>query len=405
MFSRLVPALVLAACTWGCTPPEQAPAAGQDAGVITPPADAGVRLAPELGTGGGQPGSVVLTEIANFESGLRTPRDLAFNPMRPDELWIVNFDDDSMVIVFDASTPDRTSEKRIDPYAIHFMAMPSSIAFGSEQTTIGFPGTFATCQETRNTYGGQAPPNDFMGPALWSSDLSIFASTRPEHNPLGLGTHLDMLHGSPDCMGIAWERDHTYWVFGGKRQSGSSSAERQRPIPAIVKYDFGDDHGIGMDDHSDGSIYQYMTEEVAAVPGIPSHLFFDSSDSKLYIADTGNGRILALDTTSGTMGPNLQPQEPLVAYKRVDNAHVEEIVPTSTGLAGVPSGLEVHNGLIYVSDNASGWISAFDKSGQRVNLLNTGLPEGALSGMAFGPDGKLYFVDMVGHRVLRIDPK
>jgi hypothetical protein len=39
-----------------------------------------------------------------------------------------------------------------------------------------------------------------------------------------------------------------------------------------------------------------------------------------------------------------------------------------------------------------------------VSHLDTGLPSGAFSGLAFGPDGKLYFVDMIGHRVLRIDP-
>jgi hypothetical protein len=38
-----------------------------------------------------------------------------------------------------------------------------------------------------------------------------------------------------------------------------------------------------------------------------------------------------------------------------------------------------------------------------VNWLDTGLFN-ALSGMAFGPDGKLYLVDMTGDRVLRIDP-
>ena len=409
MFLRLAPVAVLALTAWGCNPPDQTPTPnGQDAGVdagVNVTSDAGVRLAPELGTGDRSPGSVTFTEIANFDSGLRRPRDLAFNPMRPDELWIVNYDDDSMVIVFDASTDARTSEKRIDPYATHFMAFPSSIAFGSEETTIGFPGTFGTCQESRNTYGDQAPPNDFMGPALWSSDLSIFASTKPEHNPLGLGTHLDMLHGSPNCMGIAWERDHIYWAFGGKKQSGTTSKERQEPIPAIVKYDFGADHGIGMDDHSDGSIYQYLTNEVASIPGIPSHMAFDPSDSTLYIADTGNARIIALDTRSGTMGPSLQPQEPLVAYRRVDNATVVDIVPNTSPLAGIPSGLELQNELIYSSDNNGSRISAFTKSGELVNHLDTGLPAGSLSGMAFGPDGKLYFVDMLGNRVLRIDPR
>jgi hypothetical protein len=402
MSLRLCPAILIAAAFVGCIPPVDDLPAPFEPGKPVGTVDAGVPFAPELGKGNHLAESVEFTVIADFDSGLRRPRDLAFNPMRPDELWIVNYDDDSVVIVFDASTPGRTIEKRIDDFATHFMAFPSSIAFGSEETTIGAPGTFATCQETRNTYGGQAPPNDFMGPALWSSDLTVFA----KHDPIGLGSHLDMLHGSPDCMGIAWERDHIYWAFGGKKHTGPvNSPERQQPAPAIVKYDFGDDHGIGLDDHSDGSIYQYLTNEVAAVPGIPSHMVFDSSDRLLYIADTGNGRVIALDTGSGTMGPALQPQEPLVAYRRVDDATVIEVVPAANGMAGIPSGLEVHDNLVFVSDNGSGRISAFTKTGERVNYLETGLPSGALAGMAFGPDGKLYFVDMVNHRVLRIDPK
>lgn len=68
------------------------------------------------------------------------------------------------------------------------------------------------------------------------------------------------------------------------------------------------------------------------------------------------------------------------------------------------SGIEVRGDLIYVSDNASGRISAFTKAGERVNWLDTDLPAGSLAGITFGPDDKLYFVDMLGDRVYRIDP-
>jgi len=69
-----------------------------------------------------------------------------------------------------------------------------------------------------------------------------------------------------------------------------------------------------------------------------------------------------------------------------------------------PSGLALWNGHLYVADNANGRISAFTLDGERANYLDTGLDAGALSGLAFGPDGKLYFVDMQTNRVLRIDP-
>lgn len=355
--------------------------------------------APQLGKGGHTLESVTLTEIAGPAAGLRTPRDLAFNPLRPDELWVVNLDDDSVTIVFDASKPTRTTERRKDAFALHFMERPSSIAFGAEQTTIGKPGTFGTCQESRNTYDDRAPPNDFMGPALWSSDLTVYAQSDPH----GLGAHLDMLHESPNCMGIAHERDNVYWVFGGKAQTGVGAA-RQLPIPAIVRYDFGVDHGIGTDDHSNGEVAQYAELQVKDVPGVPSHLVFDPSTKLLYIADTGNARIAKLDTTSGTRGAALQAQEPLVGYYRMDGATVTDVVPQSSQLLTRPSGLELFDGFLFVSDNGTGRISAFTPQGEQVNWLDTGLA-GALSGIAFGPDGRLYLVDMLGNRVLRVDPK
>ncbi len=80
-----------------------------------------------------------------------------------------------------------------------------------------------------------------------------------------------------------------------------------------------------------------------------------------------------------------------------------EVVSQASQQVYTPSGLELFEGLVYVSDPASGRISAFTPEGELVNWLDTGLFN-ALSGMAFGPDGKLYLVDMTGDRVLRIDP-
>lgn len=352
--------------------------------------------APIIGKGDHSVTSVTFKEIAGPAAGLKNPRDLAFNPLRPDELWVVNEGDDSVVIITDASQETRTSERRKDGYALHFMAHPSSIAFGAEATTIGKPGTFGTCQESRNTYGGQAAANDFMGPALWSSDLSVFAMS----NPYGLGAHLDMLHGSPNCMGIAHEKDNVYWVFGGKVQTGLSAAS-QAPMPAIVRYDFELDHGIGRDDHSDGRIQQFADNLVKDVAGVPSHLVYDAATKRLLIADTGNGRIAALDTQSGTPAGNLRSQEPVGLYQRMDGAVVTDVVPAGPDLVR-PSGLELEGEFLFVSDHANGRISAFTQQGERVNWLETGLTE-SVSGMAFGPDHKLYIVDMKGNRVLRID--
>lgn len=367
--------LMLAACGGGSA--ETPPDAAIDAEI----------LAPELGTGDHTPGSVTLTEIADDVDNLTGPRDLAFNPLRPEELWVVNYTLDSVVIVHDAPVATRSSELRIDAHALHFMAEVSAIDFGQDETTFGLPGTFATCGESRNTYNDTQPPNDFMGPALWSSDLSIFARVDPN----GLGSHLDMLHCSPLCMGIAHEEANVYWTFSGL--SG-----------AITKYDFMTDNGIGNDDHSDGTAFQYVTGEVAYQPGVPSHLTYDADDGMLYIADTGNARIAQLDTTSGTVGAPLPALEPMIAFNLVEGATLTDVVPASSGLVERPSGIELRSGFLYVTDNANGRISAFDLAGQRVNWLDTGLAAGSLAGLTFGPDGRIYFVDMLGDRVLRVDP-
>jgi hypothetical protein len=329
-----------------------------------------------------------LTEIASARNGLDNPRDLAFNPLHPDQLWVVNHGDDSAVIIHDASTTRRRTEKQKDAYALHFMARPAALAFGGSKTTIGKPGTFATCGESRNTYDDRALPNDFMGPTLWSSDLSVFA----QYDPTGLGSHLDMLHNSPLCVGIAWETGNAYWAFGGLDG-------------ALFRYDFNVDDGIGNDDHSDGTVRQYATGEVSYVKGVSSHLVYRTADKSLYVADTGNARIARLDTTTGEKGRELEMMEPMAGAHEYDGAALTDVVPASSGQLERPSGLELLGKYLYVSDNANGRISAFTLKGKLAKRIETGLPKGSLGGMAFGPDKKLYFVDMTKDRVLRVDPQ
>ena len=82
---------------------------------------------------------------------------------------------------------------------------------------------------------------------------------------------------------------------------------------------------------------------------------------------------------------------------------VEEMVPAGT--LEKPSGLEIHKGLMFVTDAATSKVHAFDKAGKAIRHLDTGLPAGSLAGLGFGGDGKLYFTDKVGGRVLRVDPR
>jgi len=328
------------------------------------------------------------TIIADASDGLDVPRDLGFHPERLGELWIVNRGDESIVIVSGATGDSPRPEKRIDGYALHFMADVSSVAFGAKNYRDDF--SFGTCQESENTYHGQARPNFFMGPALWSANLDVFAIA----DPMGLGSHLDMLHHSPDCMGIAHEDENVYWVFDGYHGQ-------------LVRYDFQQDHDAGFDDHSDGIITFLDEPRVSRVPDVPSHMELDRETGALYVADTGNARVIRVNTAKRRFSRSLVPIEPGTEVEEWTGAPWSEFVPASTGLLRHPSGLALHRGLVYVGDNATGELFAFrpheeGEGAELVARLSTGLEAGALMGIEVGPDERLYLVDATG-LVLRLE--
>lgn len=327
---------------------------------------------------------VILTDA----DGLNRPQDLAFDNAETDRLWIVNRRDFTVTIVHDASTPGRTAETRLDPAADHFLENVSSIAFGMH-------GMFGTCQDSRNTYGGVAPPNDFMGPALWSSDLSVFAQSNPEAvaflterdgRHTDLGSHLDMLHESPLCVGIAWETDNVYWVFDG--MDG-----------AIVRYDFVEDHGPGFNDHSNGVIHRYRSGDVARADRTVSHLAFHHDTGTLFIADSGNGRLATLDTTAGELGRDLPAKEAGTVHKRVVGAFVEDFV--TEGLVR-PAGLHLVGDRLLVTDAETAEIHIFDLDGRLRSTLSTGLGAGALAGIWAETLDDIWLVDARRDQLLRL---
>jgi hypothetical protein len=331
-----------------------------------------------LGNGTHDIANMVFEVMADDGDGLNTPRDLAFHPQRTDELWIVNRADNSSVILLDAGTDDQEANRRGNTAgSAHFLAQPSALAFADD-------GTWASIHETDDlTQGPGGTPEDFMGPTLWTDDLDIYDG--------GHGGHLDMLHNSPNGMGIAWEEDRTFWVFDGFHDS-------------LTRYFFNDDHGPGGADHSDGEIERHVEGEVRWREDIPSHMEYDHNEDYLYIADTGNNRIAVHDARSGdeggSYGPNYDGIGRQVAYEGgdcwtlVDGESIEDM--------GRPSGLALHNDMIFTNDNRSGRIFAFDLDGNLLDWLDTGLEEGALMGMEFDADGNLWLVDAVNDEVLRI---
>lgn len=322
-----------------------------------------------------------LTVIATAEDGLNVPRDLEFAPEHPDQLWTVNGAIHGAVIILDPGTPEQTAEVRVDAYGQHFMAYVSSLAFGENNT-------FSSCQESRDEWNvGPQMPDDFMGPTLWSADLDVFAAVNQAFPPDPLeGSHLDMLHQSPLCMGIAHDNGNVYWTFDG---SGGH----------IVMYDFMMDHGPGGSSHVDGIIRRYLNAVVTRVAEVPSHMVLDPDSRILYIADTGTGRIMALDTASGESNGDLPNNwDGATEYTGWDGATFDPLVE---GL-GQPSGLALHDGRLFVSDHESAEIIAYDLQGAELGRMPTDAV--GLMGITIGPDAKLWYADGFGNQIVRVDP-
>jgi hypothetical protein len=321
------------------------------------------------------------TVIGTAEDGLNVPRDLEFNPGAPEQLWTFNMLSHGTVIYIEPGTEQQTSEERIDAYGQHFMAYVSSAAFGDN-------GNFASCHESRDEWNvGPQEPDDFMGPALWPADLEIFAVVGQAFPPEGgvEGSHLDMLHQSPWCMGIAHDTGNVYWAFDGMNDT-------------IVRYDFVEGHGPGGGDHSDGIIWRYMDTTVTRVANIPGHMELDHATGMLYVADTGAGRIMRLDTTSGTNTGNLPGDWDGATYEGVEGADYQAVVE---GL-GEPSGLALHEDRLFVSDHASGEVIAYELDGTEIERMPT--PAARLMGIAIGPAGDLWYVDAEANELVRVDP-
>ena len=340
-------------------------------------------VVPEFGV----KGTRILEVMANAVQGLRRPRDLEFNPERPTELWVADERLEAMIILFDAPSDERRAEVRADAAGRHFMASVSGIAFGA-------PDTFASCQESRNEIDPRAP--DFMGPSLWSSDLDIFAVVGQRGENGMNGSHLDMLHQSPLCKGIAHEEGNAYWVAdgaGGPRGSGG--------LPHIVRYDFGRDHGPGRSDHSDGRVRRYVEAQFHPVEGVSSHMERDPNSDWLYFVETGRGMVMRLDTSTGEVTKTLRlNHEELAEYAEVTGVTVEEWV--SEGL-DQPSGIAIGEERIFVSDYGSKEIVAYDHDGVELGRIDT--KGDRVMGLELGPEGRLWFVDTGFAEVVRVLPE
>ncbi len=331
---------------------------------------------PILGSFSHDIGTMTVELIASSTDGLVTPRDIAFHPTIADEAWMINTDDSALVIN-DMGGAGQVAQRYQSGGANHFLANPAALAFGDN-------GNFATAHE-EDAVTQPSTPADFMGPTLWSSDRTIFDG--------GHGGHLDMLHNSPNAMGIAWARGNAFWVFDGMHSS-------------LTLYDFVQPHVPGGTDHSDGIVQRYVEGEVARVPNVSSHLAFDTETNILWVADTGNSRIAWLDTAPATRGSSIAPNYDGTRQYSMDGAILTTFIDTTEHDFTQPSGIELHDGHIFVTAADTATIYAFKMdTGELVDWLPTGGEAGSISGFAFDASGNLVYADPVSNTAVRISPQ
>ncbi len=367
LISALLP-LLLFACAGG----DDKSGSGGGGGADTSDTGEGEQVS-VLGAGDGSAASVGWTAILRPDEDLDDPRDLGFDAAG--NLWVANRQDDRTFIISDPGTAEQAYDRRIDGYAMHFMEETAALSFdGGVQ--------FGSCGESSNTYNDRQRGDGYMGPVLWSTDLNIFGV----ENPIGLGSHLDMSHESPLCVGIGWEKDNVYWAFDGKND-------------ALVRHDFQADHGVGMDEHYDGIIHQLTEPVMTRVEEAPGHIVIDHEAGRLYVADTGGGRVLWLDIASGEEGAKLPGHDPGVERVEWDGADWGVVIE---GLDRPGALAQVGDHLI-VGEWGNGRLTEVDLSGAVVRQLETDFGAEALYAAELGPDGHLWVIDRATG-VYRIDP-
>jgi hypothetical protein len=364
------------------TPPAGDGGVGADAPVV---ADAPVAAAPGLPVLGGgthREDAVQVRVIATAAEALATPRDLAFNPESPRELWVVNYADSSMTIFRNAGASDQDFDNRAGPQHTHFMSHPSCLAFGAT-------GMLATAHEEDQPTQGPPPrgtPADFMGPTLWLSGYDDFDG--------GHASHIDMLHNSPNAQGIAWEDANIYWVVDGFHHS-------------LTRYDFREPHEPGGTDHSGAVVQRFAEGEISYVEGVSGHVEYDRDAQRVYFADPGNHRIGALDPATGRSTTSISPNYDGSSQRRMMGAETTTLFDGATVGMMAPSGLALHGGRLYVTDNATSRIYAISLAGQVIDWvdLSGSVGAGGLQGITLDAEGRIYVVDSIGNRVLEVSAR
>eukprot|EP00462_Mataza_sp_D1_P018932 CAMPEP_0175131170 /NCGR_PEP_ID=MMETSP0087-20121206/6394_1 /TAXON_ID=136419 /ORGANISM="Unknown Unknown, Strain D1" /LENGTH=470 /DNA_ID=CAMNT_0016413431 /DNA_START=21 /DNA_END=1433 /DNA_ORIENTATION=- len=375
---------------------------------------------------------------------LHRPLGLAFRPTAAGELYVANYNNDSVTVLDVSSVLEAGSNASIpcgiekkDSLAYHYMSHVTSLAFNHNGTE------FASCQDSTNRYDQPEAwdaaidhgfrknitdpeaekvegreGNNNMGPSLWRTASFALENQFGNHvwrkDPNGTtlyGSHIDMLHQSPMCMGLVHSEGRVYYAvdagWGNPLQYGS-----------LVKYDFGPDHGEGGSDHTKAVVTRVRGFALKRVPAVAQQIALHktSDGDVVFIADTGNGRVVKVRVWQGAQSAESPPlsikNHQLTAYTYTD-VPPQAVEAIGKGVLVSPSGVAVRAEsstqelLLFVSDFATSLVHVFfSASGatamQPLSFVGGGsqLPSFGLSSLAFSPAGTKLFAVQAAQNLL-----
>jgi sugar lactone lactonase YvrE len=134
-------------------------------------------------------------------------------------------------------------------------------------------------------------------------------------------------------------------------------------------------------------------------------MVLDNETGYLYICDTGNQRIIKMNTSTGTINYSLTPYgENIEGYYSMIGVQYETII--DSGLI-LPTGIDIYENYLIVSDYSNGDLIFYDLDNlginQELKRLHTDR-ENDLMSIKVGPDGTIWYVGTNTNELIQIIP-
>ena len=124
-----------------------------------------------------------------------------------------------------------------------------------------------------------------------------------------------------------------------------------------------------------------------------------------FLCRSSNNRIAILDTESGEQGNNLiRAERPGTTHYAMDNADIWTFIEGADVGLEAPSGIALVDGILFVTDNSTSEVVAFDLEGVEIDRLNTELESGSLMGIEARAADDLWLVDAKANLVYSLRP-